>query len=189
MSRVLLSVCLTALFAGSAQAGIIDWHAQWMDNSPFDMEHTGWSWDGGNESWAVWENYVAPVIDQSASQCWGEADTDPTIHITKTITNGSTFDWTDYHLVVTGSAGVSYDVGSAVSDVFGTVVETAIVGGYTIDFYAPNSVPIGTDVTIDLDITIPAGNFTFDISQTPTPEPGSMALLLMGGLALLRRRS
>ena len=156
MSRVLFSVCLVALFAAPARAGIIDWNAQWTDSSPYDLDNTGWSWDGGNESWTVWEDYVAPVIDDSASQTWGASDSDPTIHITKTITNGSTFDWTDYHLVVTGSAGVSYDVGSAISDVFQTVVETPIVGGYTIDFYAPNSVPTGSSVVIDFDITIPA---------------------------------
>ncbi len=188
MSRIALSVGVVFVLGAVAQAGVIEWHAAWLDNSPLNLPTTGWSWNWGTETWTVWEDYVAPIIDESASTCWGVADVDPNIHVEKTITNNSSFAWTDYHMEVTGSAGVTYVPGSATSDVFGTIIETPITGGWAIDFYAPLTVPIGTDVTIDLDITIPVGGFSFDISQMPTPEPTTLSLLLLGGLALFRRR-
>lgn len=176
-------LALVVFGVAAASAGVTEWSAWWVDNSPLDLEHSGWSFDWGTETWNVWERYVAPEIDESITGCGGQADVDPLISIVKTITNDSTFEWTDYHVAVTGSAGVSYVPGSATSNVFGTIVEN----GNMIDFFAPNSVPIGGSVTIAFDVQVPAGGFTFDISQTPTPEPASALLFGLGAL-LLRRR-
>ena len=173
------------LFAGGAQAGIIDWNPEWTDSTPLDLDNSGWlAFDYDTNTWTVWENYVAGESDWAAVSCVGGTDSDPLIHVVKTVTNDSTFVWTDYHIEISGSEGVSYVSGSATSDVFNTIIES----GGTIDFYAPNSVPIGGDVTFEFDIIIPAGGFSFDISQTPTPEPGTIVLLSLGALALIRRR-
>jgi hypothetical protein len=118
----------------------------------------------------------------------GNTDTDPSLHIVKSILNDSTFEWTDYHVVVTGSAGVSYIPGSAASDRFQVIVPTIEPGSATLDFYAPLSVPIGDTVTIAFDVILPAGMFSLNIDQRPTPEPFTMLLMSMGGMVLLRRR-
>jgi hypothetical protein len=171
--------------ASAAQAGVTQWSAWWIDNSPMDMSATGWSFNWGTETWNVWERYIAPDVDSSITGCSGFADVDPIIHIVKSITNGSTFDWYGYHVGVTGTAGVSLVAGSATSNVFGTI----IYGPGTIDFAAPLSLPIGYTVTIAFDILVPAGAFGFDISQTPSeiPEPAAGLLLALAGV-LIRRR-
>ena len=186
MRRLTLIAVLLAA-AAVANAAITDWHAAWVDNSPFNMANTGWNWNAAGPQWTVWEDYVAPVSDTSISNCWGTADSDPTIHIVKEVTNGSTFVWTDYHIAITGSADVYYIAGSATSDRFQTKVESPAGTPWMIDFYVPNPVAIGDTVTFTFDIHIPAGNFQFNIDQYPTPEPASAMLLGLGAL-LLRRR-
>jgi hypothetical protein len=172
--------------AGVADAGIQTWHAAWRDNSPFDMQNTNWSFNWVEPYvWEVNEDYIAPTLDQSVSWCWGSADVDPVIQVRKAIKNDSTFVWTDYHVVVSGSAGVGYVPGTATSDTFGTIVEGP---GGALDFYAPATVPIGGVLRIAFDIVIPPGSFSFDISQMPTPEPSALALLGIGALAVLRRK-
>ena len=169
--------------ATALQAGITQWNPRWDDDSCLDPANSGWSYDPAGPSWTIWEDYDATVPDSAVVGCDGEADSDPIVHIDKTIANGSTFVWTDYHIVVSG-VGVTVVANSATSDTFGTIVEV----GNVIDYYAPNSVPIGNSVNIAFDILIPAGLFDFTITQTPTPEPTSLLLLAAGGVALLRRR-
>lgn len=184
MKKSIVALLVVALAGvATASAGISNWQAIWLDNSPYDMNATGWTWNSQALTWTQWESYVAPGQDLAIAQATAFADVDPIIHITKTVTNGSTFAWTDYHIGVSGSAGVGYIAGSATSNVFGTIVEN----GNNIDFYAPNVVPIGGTVTFAFDVLIPAGPFSFDISQLPTPEPASFALLGLGAL-LIRRR-
>jgi len=169
--------------AGVAQAGIITFQPQWQDASALNLGNSGWSFDTEVPYWAVVEEYVAPGSDTVALGASGTTDSDPSLHISKTITNNSTFVWTDYHIVISGQ-GVSYVSGSASSDKFGTIVE----GVNSIDFYAPQLVPIGQSVTVAFDVQIPEGMFSFGIDQTPTPEPATLGMLAMGGLALIRRK-
>jgi hypothetical protein len=190
-TRVLL-VAIAAAFgaAGVAHAAIHDWNAYWVDSSPFNLANTYWDFTGDGTTgnpyvWDVTEDYIAPTLDQSISWCDGTADADPTIEVRKAIKNDSTFEWTDYHVVIWGSPGVSYVPGSATSDTFGTIVESP---GGVIDFYAPATVPIGGVLRISFDIVIPPSAFWFDISQMPTPEPSALALLGFGALAVLRRK-
>ena len=186
MSRTMRFACAFAFaiaITAAAQAGITQWSPQWTDTSGLNQAASGWQWSAATLDWNVWESYVAPAPDAVAFGASGSADTDPTIHITKTVTNGSTFDWTSYQIVVTGSAGVGYVPGSATSDKFATVGEV----GNTITYTAPLSVLQGQSVTFNFDVTIPAGLFSFNIQQTPAPEPTSFALLGLAA-AFLRRR-
>jgi len=180
---VLIVAALAAAIGavGQAPAGVVSWQAWWMDQSPIG----DWNWSFNYETlvWDINEQYIGTYGDGSASRTLIETDSDPIIHVIKNVSNNSTFEWTDYHVEITGSAGVSYVPGSAASDRFLTIVEN----GNQIDFFAPNSVPIGDSVTIEFDIMIPEGNFSFDIHQMPTPEPAS-ALLLGLGMLVLRRR-
>jgi hypothetical protein len=183
MKQFVLVATLLASVAG-ASAGITDWSAVWIDNSPFNMANTYWEFNAASLNWSLWEDYVAPTIDSSMSYCAGATDEDPALHIIKQVTNNSTFDWTDYHIVITGSTGVGYVPNSGWSDTFLTRVETA---PGTLDFYAPNTVPIGATVTFAFDVNLPNGPFTFNIEQSPSPEPASLMLFALSML-LLRRR-
>ena len=171
------------LLVSSVQAGITQWDPRWDDASCLDPDNSGWSYDLVEPSWTIWEEYDATVPDSAVVGCGGEANADPVMRIDKTVTNGSTFVWTDYHIVISGE-GVSLVSGSATSDTFGTIVET----GNVIDYYAPQSVPIGASVNVAFDIQIPEGMFDFTITQTPTPEPASLSLLAITAATLLRRR-
>ena len=175
-------VCVLVI-ASQGNAGIVQWAHSWEQSEALDQSLSCWAFDPSKPMWAVGEYYVADSPRSAAVALTGFADVDPTLHILKAIYNGSTFEWTDYHVEI-GGTGVSYVPGSAKSDTFGTIVQN----GNTIDFYAPNSVPIGKVVVIEFDVQIPPGMFSFSITQTPSPEPASLGLLALGGLAMLRRR-
>jgi MYXO-CTERM domain-containing protein len=178
-----IAMCLLAL-ASAAQAGIVQWTPSWVDSLALDVANSDLNGgDPGLGTWAVTESYVADRSTSVVIGSTGFADSDPSLHISKDVTNDSTFAWTDYHIII-GGEGVTYVPGTASSDRFGIIVPT----GNTIDFYAPATVPIGSTVNVSFDILIPAGSFNFSITQTPTPEPATLGVLAAGGLALLRRR-
>lgn len=175
-----LAILGVVLFTfGSAHADITTWDAWWIDDTP--IGDFNWSFDWNTDTWDVWELYSAGGMYSSTTGCSGTADAVSIIHIVKTITNDSLFEWTDYHLEVSGT-GVSYVAGSATSDTFGTITEN----GNIVDFFQPNSVPIGNDVTIAFDISVPAV-FEFTLTQMPTPEPASLLLLGLAAACLRRR--
>ena len=181
-SRIICGFILVAALAGVAQAGITSWNPYWDASTALDPTYSGWQWSSPT-TWDVWESYVGSTPTGITVGCDGSADADPTIHISKTVTNGSTFDWTSYQIVISGSAGVGYVPGSATSDKFSGIGAV----GNTITYSAPLTVLQGQAVTFGFDITIPAGLFSFDIQQTPTPEPVSLLMFGLGALFLRRR--
>ena len=120
------------------------------------------------------------------------------------ITNSTGVDWTDFHMLLV-------DGGNAVFDPARTTGGDGPIG-WTIDpfqqaqFTTPELLDIwdgvvpngtqwnpgdgATDGLLFIDVTLGGeGNFTtFTLKETPTPEPASLALMLIGGAMVLRRR-
>lgn len=115
----------------------------------------------------------------------GETDADPVMHITQTLENKTGFTWTGYRLELTGT-DVYFVVDSASSDVF---TNTAYPDPLTLIFSQPDTVPRNGTVTFDYDILVESiGEFSFELAQTPIPEPATLMLLGLGSAVVFLKK-
>ncbi|MCY2926374.1 MAG: PEP-CTERM sorting domain-containing protein [Planctomycetota bacterium] len=130
-------------------------------------------------------------------------DLDPTIHFTNAIDNDTAYSWTSYQVnvymnktftlsdvavTVPGSWSVSGVVqplltSSTIYDGDGNV--WAFAG--TMSFVGGTPIAPTGAITFDYKATF-AGGALFSQEMTPIPEPVTMGMLAMGGLAMLRNR-
>ena len=114
----------------------------------------------------------------------GLTDVDPVMTITKSVTNDSGFAWTGYEVALPDNGGITF-VGTPTSD---TMILTS-QSDYQLLFGEPQAVAHGETVQFVFDVLIPStGPFSFTLTQTPIPEPASLTLLSIGGIALIRHR-
>ena len=111
---------------------------------------------------------------------------DPTIEITKEITNDTGLAWIGYEIGLNGGSN-TFVAGMSSSDTMTLASES----NNLLVFSQPDPVGVGETVAFTFSILIPStGPFEFDLSQTaiPVPEPGSLVLLAVGALVLGSRR-
>jgi len=201
-------VVLLAIFAlgSSASAGITAHNCDDDGDGAIVMNSLGWTENGLEEGIQLYTMDIGATQKDVAANMFGDFTVvgDPKVWINQVVENDTSFAWKDYHLVLgmtqpftvlntSSPTGWVAPTVSAVTE--GTVGhgDTQVTGWMvTVDYLwgGPGSeteIPIGDDGSFGIKVQF-SGSLAFCTEQTPTPEPGSLALLGMGALALLRRR-
>ena len=161
----------------------------------------------GDVGWAVGdtENYTMIVTGKqvqspgTVSGSFTDAPEDPNIWVYNGFENDTNYTWTDYHVVVSmdhpfnlSNAAVDSPTDWTVTPALTTpaVLNGGLYVGY-VDYFAGTQIPIGGELDFHYKISFTgysSTNYTQDLF--PTPEPGTVMLLVCGvlGLLVVRRR-
>jgi hypothetical protein len=159
------------------------------------LEQHSYTFDYTTDTLYLHEGTVDAVGPDPSLTCWGDIDSDPVLAIVEDATNDSGVTWTGWKLELDPNDNDTFLVDSThtpSSDYFGSY--TLSTDAKTLTFHAPTAVPDGDTVELTFYINVPYEGgggtepFSFTLTQTAIPEPMTLSLLSLGGLALLRRK-
>lgn len=118
---------------------------------------------------------------------------DPTLRIINAIDNDTAFAWTGYQVNFSMSKPFTLSSVSVLGPTGWTAnypTGSITTGTAAIVFTMPaGGTPIGVNDTITFSFKASfLGGASYAMEMTPTPEPATMSLLALGGLAMLRKR-
>ncbi|MFA5292410.1 MAG: PEP-CTERM sorting domain-containing protein [Phycisphaerae bacterium] len=182
MKKNLFAAFLILAASNFAFAGFVeDTFLCTFPDDPDELIHT-WTFDYGTYDLNLAEHLTVLGNDQVVMS--GETDEDPIYRTIKCVTNGSGVAWTSYELTLSAT-GPTF-TGTPSADLFSSAVISD--GGLKITF-SGGVVNPDDEVLLNFRILVPTtGAFSVCLTQTPIPEPATMALLGLGALALIRKK-
>lgn len=204
MRKVVLCALAVLATASLAQANIIAWNCDDDGDGAIVMDTPTFSQLGVAE----YQLTMTGVQDWWPAHVEGDFTTDeegdPTVWIIETVENSASIQplvWTDYHIDIGMNKTFSIVGVVAPPDWTWAITQPNPAGGQqlpnqppgtlgyvgTIDYYAGTPIAPGQSGNFGLVVSF-LGSVQFCTEQIPTPEPASMTLLVLGGLAMLRRR-
>ena len=169
-----------------------------MDDSKTVLTQVGSEWQLSMSG----AQYGFPGNSAAPAHLQGDftVDGDPTVRILESVTNDTTFDWTDYHITFGMVQSFSFINAGLAMPAGWTAVTSAVTAGNipnggpagyvgTIDYYmgAGSPVLMGNDGLFGFKVTF-TGSTAFSTEQIPTPEPTTILLLGLGAMSVIRRR-
>jgi len=197
-----VTVCVLSVFlvASWAQADIQYWECDDDNDNYIVVDDPNTTLTGGAGEYTLsmtctqylYPGHIDGLFDTDTEE-------DPTVWIIESIKNETDFDWTDYHIDigmtkdfqiigVIAPADWTWVITAPAPDLplpSHTNPGTGWVG--SVDMYAGTPVDIGSTGNFGLVVSF-VGDVAFCTEQVPTPEPATLGLLAIGGLAMLRRR-
>lgn len=148
------------------------------------------------EDWGAMDPVAFLVADNGLGLTGNPLFGGTLIDITKSLLNSTNFDWTAFHIDLfpgDGSDGITIDPASVSSDRFSDIEVmnnndgSASIWYFTDKNQGDTPVLIGETVSLLFTMNI-FGDINFNMTQTPIPAPGALALFALAGSALRRRR-
>jgi hypothetical protein len=206
----LLTAIAVLAVASFANASIIGWNCDDDGDGAIVMNSPTWTEIGGEYHLSMTgKQYWDPAHVQGDFTT--DTPLDPTVWIAEDVENYTGFIWTDYHIGIgmtktftigdgihTSGTGSQYGI-IAPSDWTWTIsgptggqpIPNGGTGWFgTVDYFAGTAIPSGPGNVGSFGLKVAfIGSVAFCPEQYPTPEPATLAILGLGGMALLRRRS
>jgi hypothetical protein len=179
------SMAVVVLFCGSLQAEFISFHA----DVPFQWTPTDVHLQDALSSIPSVITMTAEFVVPSGVQAMNASDS--TFTVTLTAVNDLSWTWTGYRLEVVGDPADSATfTGTATCTAFGGAPSTG--NEYVLEWMdGSGQVLPGNSAHFDFELKLgisPGNRYAFTLTQTPLPEPATIALLGLGTLALFARR-